>query len=227
MTDLDEKQFHRAVAEAIRGVLNVYREADALLRELRDGLRSGTPAFSPVVDRLVPGLRGDADARYLRRYIATILTPLTASPDNEPDDDDDDDEDGDDDSDEVGKKKVSALDIGTALLIARVSLYGPGGVDFVPKLTLTTLRNVRIDGGPSSGQLKMSNNRYKKLIRALDNQQPGIGTIKPKLTTHPLGKPKDKRGMVFDISAAPTSYSLYTITPQHLELIVTQVRNAW
>lgn len=230
MNELDEKQFQRAVAEAIRGVLNVYREADALLRELRDGLRAGTPAFSPIADRVVPGPRGDSDARYLRRYIATILSPSTAVAEDEPEEDEPDEEDEDEDDAGDGKskkKKLLTLDVGASLLVARVSLYGPGGVEFVPKLTITSLRNVRLDGGPTSGPLKMSRNRYRKLVRIIDTQEPGPGVFRPKLSTHPVNAPKDKRGLVFDVPAPPLTFPLFTLTPQRLEAVADEVRHSW
>ena len=75
--DLDAKQFQQAVADAIKGVLNVYREADALLRELQNALEG---AFVPLVKRLVPrNRRQNPDSQYLPNYLATVFVPASTA----------------------------------------------------------------------------------------------------------------------------------------------------
>ena len=51
------KQFNVAVANAITGVLNVYREVDAMFRELTAALAAAEPRLVPFTGRkpLVPG----------------------------------------------------------------------------------------------------------------------------------------------------------------------------
>jgi hypothetical protein len=96
---LNRDQFRVAVADAVSGVLNVYREVDTMLRDLTNALNEDEPRLVPLVRRLVPGAGSkNPDARYLRNYIASVFVPADAAEDDL--DDEDEDEEGEEVDDE-------------------------------------------------------------------------------------------------------------------------------
>ncbi len=71
---LTREQFRTAVADAVSGVLNVYREVDAMFRDLTIALSDAEPRFVPLIKRMVPGAGSkNPDARYLRKLSGSDL----------------------------------------------------------------------------------------------------------------------------------------------------------
>jgi hypothetical protein len=228
MTDeLDATQFQRAISDAIKGVLAVYREADALLRELQGVLRSGSPGFVTLADRVAPGARrGEPGTRYLRSFVASVLAPADAAEvEDELEDDVEDEEDEDEDNDAPAAKKTLTLRVGTGLLIPRVEIFGSGAKDFVPSLVITSLIRSRVlPELPVDTPLKVSRSRFRKIVRLIDKSDGK--TIEPRVSVHVLNKPKEKHKLGFTM-ASPLCYPLFDVTPDKLEAIADQTRKVW
>lgn len=225
--ELDAAQFQRAIADAIKGVLTVYREAEALLRELQGVLRNGSPAFVPLVERVAPGVRrAEPGTRYLRSYVASVLAPIGATDIEEDGEDEDDDEDLDDD--EGGETKTAkqlTLRVGAGILIPRVEIYGSGRSDFVPSLTMTSLtRSWVVPELPVGTPLKVPRGRFRKILRLMDKS--GGKNIDARVSVHVLNKPKEKHKIGFTM-APVQRYPLFDVTPDKLEAIAAEVRTHW
>src|SRR5262245_14965365 len=106
---LNREQFRITIAQAIDGVLNVYHEVDAMLRELAQALGADEPRFKNLVKRLVPGAGKNPDARFLRDYYDWVFSPVDAE--EEEDDEEDEDEESEDEEDGSSKKSKKALTV--------------------------------------------------------------------------------------------------------------------
>jgi hypothetical protein len=225
--ELDAIQFQRAIGDAIKGVLAVYREADALLRELQGILRSGTPGFVTLADRIAPGARrGEPGTRYLRSFVASVLAPADATEvDDELEDEPDEDEDEDEDGEAAVAKKTLTLRVGTGLLIPRVEIFGSGSKDFVPSLMITSLIKSRVVPElPAETPLKVSRSRFRKIMRLIDKSDGK--TIEARVSVHVLNKPKEKHKLGFTMAPA-LRYPLFDVTPDKLDAIADQTRKLW
>lgn len=225
--ELDAVQFQRAIGDAIKGVLAVYREADALLRELQGVLRSGSPGFVTVADRIAPGARrGEPGTRYLRSFVASVLAPADATEvDDELEDDVDDEDEDDEDGETSVAKKTLTLRVGAGLLIPRVEIFGSGSKDFVPSLVITSLIRSRVVPElPTDTPLKVSRSRFRKIVRLIDKSDGK--TIEPRVAVHVLNKPKEKHKLGFTMASA-LRYPLFDVTPDKLDTIADAIRNQW
>jgi hypothetical protein len=233
---LTREQFRIAVADAVSGVLNVYREADAMFRDISAALSDGEPRFVPFIKRLVPGSGSKSpDARYLRSYQASIFVPADAvEEDDEEDDDEDDDEveDADDEEAEPSKKekRVLTFKVGSAMLVARVAIYDRSRPAFEPNLIIGVLCNCRLDANLTPGTLLRSKpGRFKRIFRAIDAPR-GVSTkpLQTVVTAQVVGQPKSKNSkLIFDAPASMRTYPLFEITSNKVQEIVTAVRKDW
>lgn len=225
--ELDAVQFQRAIGDAIKGVLAVYREADALLRELQALLRGGAPRFVTLADRIAPGARrGEPGTRYLRSFVASVLAPADATEvDDDLEEDLEEEEEDEEDSETVVAKKTLTLRVGSGLLIPRVEIFGSGSKDFVPSLVITSLiRSNVVPDLPVATPLKVSRSRFRKIVRLIDKSDGK--TIDPRVAVHVLNKPKEKHKLGFTMAPA-LRYPLFDVTPDKLETIADQTRKLW
>lgn len=232
---LTREQFRMAVADAVSGVLNVYREVDAMFRDISAALSDAEPRFVPLIKRLVPGSGSkNPDARYLRNYQASIFVPADAAEEDDEDDEEDDDdvEDADDEEVEPPKKakRVLTFKVGSAMLVVRAAIYDRARPKFEPNLTIGVLSRCRPDVSlPPGTMLRSKPGRFKRLFRAID--APGGGPGKPLQTTvtaQVVGQPKSKNSkLIFDAPTSMRSYPLFEITSDKIHEIVTTVRQDW
>ena len=222
---LSREQFNVAVADAISGVLNVYREVDAMFRELTAALAAAEPRLVPFTGRkpLVPGAGSkNPDGYYLKGYRAWIYAPAAALEEDEGGEDDGNGED-DDEDDETEKKGPLALAEGTGLVAVRATIFDRGVSGFEPNLVVGTLLRCRVDPVvPAGTELKIRRGHFKRVLRDIDKAS-GAKTVK---TTVPVtvGNVKNKHKLVFDIPGPWNRYPLFDINPAMVQDIATTVR---
>jgi hypothetical protein len=232
---LTREQFRAAVADAVSGVLNVYREVDAMFRDLTIALNDAEARFVPLIKRMVPGAGSkNPDARYLRNYQAAIFAPADATEDDDEDDDEEDEdvEDGEDEDVETPKtaKRALTLKVGSALLVARAAIYDRSRPTFEPALTVGVLARCRVDSNTPAGTvLKTKAGRFKRIFRAIDAHRGAAG--KPLLTAvtaQIVGPSKSKNSkLTFDTPTPMRAYPLFEITADNIRNVVEAVRSDW
>lgn len=232
---LNREQFRIAVADAVGGVLNVYREVDAMFREITAALSEGAPQFVPLIKRMVPGSSSkNPDARYLRNYQASIFVPADAADEDDEDDEEEDDEgeDADDDDGEPPRKekRVLTFKVGSAMLVARAAIYDRSRPAFEPNLMIGALSNCRMDTNLSPGTpLKSKPGRFKRIFRAIDASRGGSGKpLQTVVTAQVVGQPKNKNSkLIFDVPATMRIYPLFDVKSETVQDIVAAARKDW
>ena len=221
---LTREQFNTAVADAVAGVLNVYREVDAMFRELNAALAAAEPRLVPFTGRkpLVPGVGGkNPDGSYLKNYRAWIYAPVAEL---EEDDGEEDDEDGEEDEgEEAMTKGPLALAEGTGLVAVRSTIFDRGVSGFEPNLVVGTLLRCRVDPVVTAGtELKIRRGHFKRVLREIDKAS-SAKTVK---TTVPVtvGTVKNKHRLVFDVPGPWRRYPLFDITPATIHQIANTIR---
>lgn len=225
---LTEGEFQRAVAASVRGVLNVYREADALLREFAAAMEGTEPHFVIAAKRLVPGVsRKSPDARFLRSYIATVLAPPNIDGEGEDDTVEEEDED-DDEADEQPIRKAIIVPTGGSLVVARVAIYDPDHADgFAPNLRITLLGDCRAvaSGIADNAQFRIKRGLFRRIVRAADGAT--IGVVQSKGTATIEGPKKVRTGLRFAVATAPIERSLFSLAPDDVPQLAVQVASDW
>jgi hypothetical protein len=220
---LTREQFNTAVADAVAGVLNVYREVDAMFRELNAALAAAEPRLVPFTGRkpLVPGAGGkNPDGYYLRNYRAWIYAPVAGL---EEDEGEEDDEDGEEDEEEETKKGPLAFAEGTGLVAVRSTIFDRGVAGFEPNLVVGTLLRCRVDPVVTPGtELKIRRGHFRRVLREIDKAS-SAKTVK---TTVPVtvGTVKNKHKLVFDVPGPWRRYPLFDVTPATLQDIAKTIR---
>lgn len=233
MPDLTREDFRAAVADAVNGLLNVYREVDAMLRELGTALGSDEPRFSMLGKKLVPTASSrNPDARYLRDYHAAVFTPSDASDDDEEDDDEDDDGEDEDDGATQKTKKALTIETGSGILLARAAIHDRSTTGFEPNLVVVALTRCRVDPDVPSGTLfKVSRSRLRKIIRAMDGfrwiSSKPVNTLNTRVSVQVVGQPKNKHTLFFDVPKEPERHPLFDVTPDKIREIARRVRESW
>lgn len=234
MAELTQEQFRIAVADAAAAVINVYREVDAMFRELGVALGEGDPGFKTLVKRLVPGAnRKNPDARYLRNYVAWVFAPIAAE---QEEDEDDEEGEGEDEEEEDAPKQKRAilLPVGSGIVLARAAIYDRGatvGAAFEPHLMIAVLKNCRVDVPTDPGaEVRVPRSRFKTILSALGRHTEPPG--KPFLTGVPVqlegqGKGKAKYRLVFDLPHAARRYPLFDVTPGKIAELAGATRAIW
>jgi hypothetical protein len=226
---MTELEFRQAVAAAVRGVLNVYREADALLRELAEAFAATEASFGVVAKRITPGVsRRSPDARYLRSYLATVLAPRTADAEVLGDAGDDDDEDGEEDEGEERPTKVVIVPTGGSLVVTRVAIYDPDQAEgFEPNLRVTVLSNCRAASQDvaADAAFRVRRSLFRRIVRAADGAS--AESVQPKGTATLEGPKKQRTALAFDVATPPIVKSLWSVAPDELPTLAAQVASAW
>lgn len=223
---LTREQFKVAVADAITGVLNVYREVDAMFRELNAALAAAEPRLVPFTGRkpLVPGAgTKNPDGYYLKSYRAWIYAPAAALEEDEGDEDDETSED-DDEEEETESKGPLAFTEGTGLVAVRAAIFDRGVSGFEPNLVVGTLLRCRVDPVvPAGTELKIRRGHFKRVLRDIDRAS-GAKTVK---TTVPVtvGNVKNKHKLVFDVPGPWNRFALFDINPSMVQDIANTVRS--
>ena len=230
---LTREQFRTAVADAVNGLLNVYREVDAMLRELGTILSEAEPRFVQLGKKLVPASGSkNFDARYLRNYHAAIFAPADTSEEEEEVEDEDEEEDENDEGDgEVEKKPKRPLTIatGSGIIVAQATIYDRARQGFEPNLVVRALMRCRADSQLVNGtRLKVSRYRFRKILRAMNNHLGAPGKpLHTGVSVQVSGQPKTKYKLIFDVLSPVQSIPLFEITPEKLQEIASKARQDW
>jgi hypothetical protein len=221
---LTRDQFNIAVADAVTGVLNVYREVDAMFRELNAALAATEPRIVPFTGRkpLVPGAGGkNPDGSYLKSYRAWIYAPAAELEEDEGEEDEEDSEE--DEEEEATKKGPLSIAEGTGLVAVRATIFDRGVTSFEPNLVVGTLLRCRVEPVvPASTELKIRRGHFKRVLRDIDKTS-AAKTVK---TTVPVtvGTVKNKHKLVFDVPSAWRRYPLFDVTPATIQDIAKAIR---
>lgn len=222
---LTREQFNVAVADAITGVLNVYREVDAMFRELTAALAAAEPRLVPFTGRkpLVPGAGSkNPDGYYLKSYRAWIYAPAAALEEDEGEEDDESGED-DDEEGETEKKGPLAFAEGTGLVAVRATVFDRGVSGFEPNLVVGTLLRCRVDPVvPAGTELKIRRGHFKRVLRDIDKAS-GAKTVKTAVPVT-VGNVKNKHKLVFDVPGPWNRIPLFDVNPAMVQDIATTVR---
>lgn len=228
--ELTREQFRVALAQAVDGVLNVYHEADAMLRELAMALGADEPRFSTLVKRLVPGANKKPDARFLRDYYAWVFSP----DDSGEEDDEEEDEDDAEDEEDGGTKKANkplTVPAGSGVVLARAAIYDRGASAFEPTLTIAVVRNWRTTVDvPTGTPLRIRRGNLSRVLRDIDRHRWAAGkinTLKTAVPVQPVGMAKGKQTLVCDLASAPQRIPLFEVMPATVHDIARTVRASW
>lgn len=226
---MTESEFQRAVAAAVRGVLNVYREVDAFLREFAAAMEGVEPHFIVAAKRIVPGVsRKNPEARFLRSYLATVLAPPTVEGDGEDEPPEDEDDDGDDEEAEERPSRKIVVPTGGSLIVARVAIYDPDHADaFAPNLRITLLGDCRAkaDGVASDARFRIKRGLFRRIVRAADDAT--IGVVEPRGTAIIDVPKKTRTGLRFTVATAPIVLPLFGLAPDDVPTLAAQVAREW
>lgn len=233
MTDtLTQDQFRTAVADATAAVLNVYREVDAMFRELAAALADGEPSFSMLVKRLVPGSgRKNPDARYLRNYVAAVFAPVNSVPEDEEEEDGEDEEEEEEDAPKTKQKRAILVPVGSGIVLARAAIYDRSVPNFEPHLMMAVLTNCRVDVPTEpNAQVRVPRSRFKTIQSALGRHRASPGQPFPtgvpvQLEGQPKNKPKHR--LVFDLPHPVRRYPLFELKPDKVIEVAHATQEAW
>jgi len=233
MTDLTREEFRAAVADAVNGLLNVYREVDAMLREFGTALASDEPRFKMLGKKLVPTASSrNPDARYLRAYHAAVFTPSDASEEDEEDEEDDEEGEEEDDGVTQKTKNVLTIETGSGILLARAAIHDRSTTGFEPNLVVAALTRCRVAPDvPSGTLLKVSRSRLRKIVRAMDAFRwfsgKSVNTLDTRVPVQIVGPHKNKHMLFFDVPKEPERHPLFNVTPDTIQAIAHRVRESW
>ncbi len=228
--ELTSDQFKQALADAVAGVLTVYREVEAMLRELGAALADEKPAFTPFGSNVVPGVRKNPDARYLRNYLAAFYQP--AEDDVGDEDEDEPEDEGEDDEEDVPAKQKKRLSIatGSGLLIARAAIYERGVASFEPSLLVGALTQCRVEPEvPAGSLLKLPRSRLRSLVRSINDHGSAGKRLRTNIPVQVEGQPKGKvkHRLVFEVAQPLVSHRLFDVTPDRILDIARTLRTTW
>lgn len=228
---LSREDFRTAIAQAVDGVLNVYHEVDAMMRELTMALAAEEPRFGTLVKKLVRGAgRKSPDARFLRDYHASVFSPADSAEDE---DEEEKDEEEEDDEEGGAKKARKPLTVpaGSGVVIARAAIYDRSSTTFEPTLTVASLRNWQTSTDIAPGTpLRIRRGDFRRLMRDIDRHRWAAGrtnTLKTTIPVHLTATAKGKPTLVCELASAPERIPLFDITPATVLEIAGKVRATW
>ncbi|HVV85434.1 MAG TPA: hypothetical protein VHE35_20385 [Kofleriaceae bacterium] len=229
---LTRQQFNAAVADATAAVVNVYREVEAMFRELALALGDGDPSFGQVVKRLVPAPgRKHPDARHLRNYVANVFAPVIAQPEDDDDDEEGEGEDEEGEEEAPKTKKAILIPVDSGIVLTRAHVYDRNVAGFEPHLLVAVLTRCRVDMPTEPGaKVKVPRSRFKSILSALGRHTDPPG--KPFPTGVPVhlegqAKSKPKSKLIFDLPYAPVRYPLFDLTPEVVRGVAAKTRELW
>lgn len=227
---LSREQFRTAIAQAVDGVLNVYHEVDAMMRELTTALGAGEPRFGTLVKRLVRGAGKSPDARFLRDYHASVFSPADSAGEQEDEEEDEEEEDDDEGGAKKARKPLT-VPAGSGVVIARAAIYDRSTTTFEPTLTIASLRNWKTSMDIAPGTpLRIRRGDFRRLMRDIDRHRWAAGkvnTLKTTIPVHLVGSAKAKPTLVCDLASAPERIPLFDVTPATVLEIASTVRATW
>jgi hypothetical protein len=244
MSDLTREQFQAAVAAAIAGVEQLYREVDLLIARLREEL-----AEEPEPLMLKRGTLGKAgkeeSKRVVVRYEYGALFEPAADDDDLDEDDDLDDEDGDEDEDieqaagsKAQRKRGKGRHEITAsqpLLAVRIAMFDPRKrASFEPQIQFAVMSEWALGDTPVQPEDRFTLQAYmlRRIARALADRAGVASGARIRTSAAARGGTGLQKGKSRKLScslpAGVQTVPLYSIdTAQALESLAEQMKQMW
>lgn len=243
MSDLTRDQFQAAVAAAIAGVEQLYREVDLLIARLREELAEEPEPL--VLKRGTLGKAGKEDSkRVVVRYeYGALFEP--AADDDEPDEDDDlDDEDADEDEDDQpagskakrkGRKGRHEIVASQPLLAVRIAMFDPRKrASFEPQIQFAVMSEWALGDTPVQPEDRFTLQAYmlRRVARALADRAGVANGARIRTSAAARGGTGLQKGKSRKLScslpAGVQTVPLYSIdSTQALESLSEQMKQMW
>jgi hypothetical protein len=243
MSDLTAEQFQLAVAAAIEGVENLYRQVDLLIAKLREQLAEDPDPLTLIRGTLGKSGKEDSKRVVVRYEYGALFFPAT---DDEEDLDDEDDEDDDLEDEDVDdsvaskskrKRKGGRYEIvaGQPLLAVRIGMFDPRKrTSFAPEVQFAVMSDWALGDSTSQADDRFSLQSYmlRRVTRALaDRTGMTSGTrIKTSAAARSItGVTKGKsRKLTCALPAGVEAVPLYSINNgEALEKLADRIKAMW
>jgi hypothetical protein len=243
MSDLTRDQFQAAVAAAIAGVEQLYREVDLLIARLREELAEEPEPL--VLKRGTLGKAGKEDSkRVVVRYEYGALFEPAADDDEVDEDDDLDDEDADEDEDEQqdgskakrkSRKGRHEIVASQPLLAVRIAMFDPRKrASFEPQIQFAVMSEWALGDTPVQPEDRFTLQAYmlRRVARALADRAGVANGARIRTSAAArggTGLPKGKsRKLSCSLPAGVQTVPLYSINAtQALESLAEQMKQMW
>jgi hypothetical protein len=244
MSDLTRDQFQAAVAAAIAGVEQLYREVDLLIARLREELAEEPEPL--VLKRGTLGKAGKEDSkRVVVRYEYGALFEPAADDDELDEDDELDDEDADEDEDveqaagskAKRKRRKSRHEIVASqpLLAVRIAMYDPRKrAGFEPQVQFAVMSDWALGDTAAQPEDRFTLQAYmlRRVARALADRAGVANGVRIRTSAAARGGTGLQKGKSRKLScslpAGVQTVPLYAVdTAQALESLAEQMKQMW
>lgn len=243
MSDLTAEQFQLAVAAAIEGVENLYRQVDLLIAKLREQLAEDPDPLALIRGTLGKSGKEDSKRVVVRYEYGALFEPATEDEEELDDEDDEDDDSEDEDVDgsvtskSKGKRKGGRHDIvaGQPLLAVRIGMFDPRKrTSFAPEVQFAVMTDWALGDSTSQADDRFSLQSYmlRRVTRALADRtgMPSGARIKTSAAARSItGTSKGKsRKLTCALPAGVEAVPLYSINnAEALEKLADRIKVMW
>jgi hypothetical protein len=243
MSDLTADQFQLAVAAAIEGVENLYRQVDLLIAKLREQLAKDPDPLTLIRGTLGKSGKEDSKRVVVRYEYGALFEPATDDEDDLDDEDDEDDDSEDEDVDDAvaskskEKRKGGRHEIvaGQPLLAVRIGMFDPRKrTSFAPEVQFAVMSDWALGDSATQPDDRFSLQSYmlRKITRALADRTgtPSGTRIKTSAAARSTsGASKGKsRKLSCALPAGVLAVPLYSISnAEALEKLADRVKAMW
>jgi len=243
MSDLTAEQFQLAVAAAIEGVENLYRQVDLLIAKLREQLAEDPDPLKLIRGTLGKSGKEDSKRVVVRYEYGALFEPATDDEEGLDDEDDEDDDSEDDDVDDSvvlkskGKRKGRGHEVvaGQPLLAVRIGMFDPRKrTSFVPEVQFAVMSDWALGDSATQPDDRFSLQSYmlRRVTRALAdrNGTPSGTRIRTSAAARSSsGASKGKsRKLSCAFPAGVVAVPLYSINnAETLEKLADQIKAMW
>lgn len=244
MSDLTAQQFQEAVAAAIEGVENLYRQVDLLIAKLREQLAEEPDPLKLVRGTLGKSGKEDSKRVVVRYEYGALFEPATGDDEDLDDEDDvvDDDAEDEDVDDSVGSKSKGKhkgggheIVAGQPLLAVRIGMFDPRKrASFTPEVQFAVMSDWAL--GDSAAQpddrFRLQSYMLRRVARALADRTgaPKASRIKTNAAARSTsGASKGKsRKLSCALPAGVEAFPLYSINnAEALETLADRIKAMW
>jgi hypothetical protein len=243
MSDLTAEQFQLAVAAAIEGVENLYRQVDLLIAKLREQLAEDPEPLTLIRGTLGKSGKEDSKRVVVRYEYGALFSPATDDEEDLDDEDDEDDDPEDEDVDEAvastskGTRKGGRYEIvaGQPLLAVRIGMFDPRKrTSFAPEVQFAVMSDWGLGDSTSQADDRVSLQSYmlRRVTRALADRtgMPSGTRVKTSAAARSIaGASKGKsRKLTCALPAGVEAVPLYSINnAEALEKLADRIKAMW
>lgn len=243
MSDLTAEQFQLAVAAAIEGVENLYRQVDLLIAKLREQLAEDPDPLALIRGTLGKSGKEDSKRVVVRYEYGALFEPATEDEEDLDDEDDEDDDSEDEDVDDSvasksqKKRKGRRHEIvaGQPLLAVRIGMFDPRKrTSFAPEVQFAVMSGWALGDSTSQADDRFTLQSYmlRRVTRALADRtgMPSGTRIKTSAAARSIsGTSKGKsRKLTCALPAGVEAVPLYSINnAEALEKLADRIKAMW